>query len=199
MNCLARLMVVGNRLSRMRRVCQILSRLGKTGKGTACSLRKLDLRGNPLTIGFYPPAVTGSGNADRMKLKSPEQAVVRHQGTHRDLSDALSELGNDDQVSHRATMGDEPKADRDIEVDDPYTLPHADPQADVKYFRHLDQATRLRRRVLELLLYAGTSGSLHTLDGLDLRPSLGNECSDMNKAWDRLEHLGVLRRKAIKN
>jgi Leucine-rich repeat (LRR) protein len=199
MNCLARLMVVGNRLSRMRRVCQILSRLGKTGKGTACSLRKLDLRGNPLTIGFYPPAVTGSGNADRMKLKSPEQAVVRHQGTHRDLSDALSELGNDDQVSHRATMGDEPKADRDIEVDDPYTLPHADPQADVKYLRHLDQATRLRRRVLELLLYAGTSGSLHTLDGLDLRPSLGNECSDMNKAWDRLEHLGVLRRKAIKN
>ncbi|KAJ5423305.1 Leucine-rich repeat typical subtype [Penicillium cf. griseofulvum] len=187
MNCLARLMIVGNRLSRMRRVCQILSRLGKTGKGTACSLRKLDL------------PVTGSGNADRKKLKSQEQAVVRHQGTHRDLSDALAELGNDDQISHRATMGDEPKADRDIEVNDPYTIPLADPQADVKYVRHLDQATRLRRRVLELLLYAGTSGSLHTLDGLDLRPSLGNESSDMNKAWDRLEHLGVLRRKAIKN
>ncbi|KAJ6183912.1 hypothetical protein N7519_005213 [Penicillium mononematosum] len=163
MNCLARLMVVGNRLSRMRRVCQILSRLGKTGKGTA--------------------SVTGSGNADRMKLKSPEQAVIRHQGTHRDLSDALAELGNDDHVSHRATMGDEPKTDRDIEVDDPYTLPLADPQADGT----------------GTLLYAGTSGSLHTLDGLDLRPSLGDECSDMNKAWDRLEHLGVLRRKAIKN
>ncbi|KAJ5506813.1 Leucine-rich repeat typical subtype [Penicillium expansum] len=199
MNCLARLTIVGNRLSRMRRVCQILSRLGKTGKGTACSLRKLDLRGNPLTIGFYPPAVTGSGNADRKKLKAQEQAVVRHQGTHRDLSDALAELGNDDQISHRATMGDEPNTERDIEVDDPYTLPLADPQADVKYLRHLDQATRLRRRVLELLLYAGTSGSLHTLDGLDLRPSLGDESSDMNKAWDRLEHLGVLRRKAIKN
>ncbi|KAJ5356912.1 hypothetical protein N7517_011521 [Penicillium concentricum] len=199
MNCLARLMIVGNRLSRMRRVCQILSRLGKTGKGTACSLRKLDLRGNPLTIGFYPPAVTGNGNADRKKLKFQEQAVVRHQGAHRDLSDALAELGNDDQISHRATIGDEPKTDREIEVNDPYTVPLADPQADVKYVRHLDQATRLRRRVLELLLYAGTSGSLHTLDGLDLRPSLGNESSDMNKAWDRLENLGVLRRKAIKN
>jgi hypothetical protein len=34
---------------------------------------------------------------------------------------------------------------------------------------------------------------------LDLRPSLGDESSDMNKAWDRLEQLGVLRRKAIKN
>ncbi|KAJ5418307.1 uncharacterized protein N7487_001857 [Penicillium crustosum] len=199
MNCLARLMIVGNRLSRMRRVCQILSRLGKTGKGTACSLRKIDLRGNPLTIGFYPPTVTGSGNPDRKKLKSQEQAVVRHQGIHRDLSDALAELGNDDQISHRATIGDEPKTERDIEIDDPYTLPLADPHADVKYLRHLDQATRLRRRVLELLLYAGTSGTLHTLDGLTLRPSLGDECSDMNKAWDRLEQLGVLRRKAIKN
>ncbi|KAI2731923.1 hypothetical protein CBS147332_1062 [Penicillium roqueforti] len=198
MNCLARLMIVGNRLSRMRRICQILSRLGKTGKGTACSLRKLDIRGNPLTVGFYPPAVTGSGNSDRKKLKSQEQAVVRHQGTHRDLSDALADLGNDDQSSHRATVGDQP-TDRDPEVDDPYTLPFADPQADVKYLTHLDQSTRLRRRVLELLLYAGTSGSLHTLDGLDLRPSLGDESSDMNKAWDRLENLGVLRRKAIKN
>ena len=199
MNCLARLMIVGNRLSRMRRVCQILSRLGRTGKGTACSLRKLDVRGNPLTVGFYPPAVTGNGNADRRRLKSQEQAVVRLRENHRDLSDALAELGNDDQVSHRATMGDEPKTDRDVEINDPFTVPLADPQADAKYLRHLDQATRLRRRVLELLLYAGTSGSLHTLDGLDLRPSLGDESSDMNKAWDRLEHLGVLRRKAIKN
>jgi Leucine-rich repeat (LRR) protein len=199
MNCLARLMIVGNRLSRMRRVCQILSRLGRTGKGTACSLRKLDVRGNPLTVGFYPPAVTGNGNADRKSPKSQEQAVVRLRDNHRDLSDALAELGNDDHISHRATMGENPKPDRDIEINDPFTVPPADPQADVKYLRHLDQATRLRRRVLELLLYAGTSGSLHTLDGLDLRPSLGDETSDMNKAWDRLENLGVLRRKAIKN
>ncbi|KAJ5469018.1 hypothetical protein N7475_006770 [Penicillium sp. IBT 31633x] len=199
MNCLARLMIVGNRLSRMRRICQVLSRLGRTGKGTACSLRKLDLRGNPLTIGFYPPSVTGSGNADKKKVKSQEKAVIRHQENYRDLSDALAELGNDEQISHRATMGDEPKSDKDIEVNDPFTVPLADPQADLRYLRHLDQATRLRRRVLELLLYAGTSGSLHTLDGLELRPALGNESSDMNKAWDRLEHLGVLRRKAIKN
>jgi Leucine-rich repeat (LRR) protein len=199
MNCLARLMIVGNRLSRMRRICQVLSRLGRTGKGTACSLRKLDVRGNPLTIGFYPPAMTGSGNADRKRPKPQEQAVVRLRETHRDLSDALAELGNDDQISHRATMGDEAQPDRDVEINDPFTVPLADSQADFKYLRHLDQATRLRRRVLELLLYAGTSGSLHTLDGLDLRPSLGDESSDMNKAWDRLEQLGVLRRKAIKN
>lgn len=199
MNCLARLMIVGNRLSRMRRVCQILSRLGRSGKGTACCLRKLDVRGNPLTIGFYPPAVTGNGNSDRRTLKSQEQAVMRLRENHRDLSDTLAELGSDDQISHRATIGDEHRPDVDVEINDPFTLPLADPQADVKYLRHLDQATRLRRRVLELMLYAGTSGSLHTLDGLNLRPSLGEDSSDMNKAWDRLEHLGVLRRKAIKN
>ncbi|KAJ5295759.1 hypothetical protein N7508_010580 [Penicillium antarcticum] len=200
MNCLARLMIVGNRLARMRRVSQILSRLGRTGNGTACSLRKLDIRGNPLTIGFYPPAVTGNGtNADRKKLKSNEHAIVRHQQNHRDLSDALAEHGNDDQISHCATMGDKAKPDMDIEINDPFTVPLADPLADGKYLTHLDQATRLRRRVLELLLYAGTSGSLHTLDGLELRPSLGDEASDMHQAWDRLEHLGVLKRKAIKN
>jgi hypothetical protein len=200
MNCLARLMIVGNRLSRMRRVSQILSRLGRTGKGTTCSLRKLDIRGNPLTVGFYPPAVTGNGTtADWKKLKSNEHAIVRHQQNHRDLSDALAELGNDDQISHRATMGGEVKPDTDVEINDPFTVPLADPHADGKYLTHLDQATRLRRRVLELLLYAGTSGSLHTLDGLELRPSLGDEASDMNQAWDRLEHLGVLKRKAIKN
>ncbi|KAJ5559048.1 hypothetical protein N7461_003020 [Penicillium sp. DV-2018c] len=199
MNCLTRLMIAGNRLSRMRRVCQILSRLGRTGKGTACSLRKLDLRGNPLTIGFYPPAVTGSGNTDRKKLKSQEKAVIRHQKENQDLSDALAELGNDEQISHRTAMGVELKADRDVEVNDPFTLPLADQQADVKYLRNLDQATRLRRGVLELLLYAGTSGSLCTLDGLALRPALGDERSDTNRAWERLEHLGVLRRKAIQN
>jgi hypothetical protein len=96
-------------------------------------------------------------------------------------------------------MGDEAKPDTDIEINDPFTVPLADPLADGKYLNHLDKATRLRRRVLELLLYAGTSGSLHTLDGLELRPSLGDEASDMNQAWDRLEHLGVLKRKAIKN
>lgn len=199
MNCLARLSVSGNRLARMRRVCQVLSRLGRTVKGSACSLRKLDIRGNPLTVGFYPPALTGKGtNTDRKKLKAQERAVVRQQQSSRDLSDALADLGHEDHMSHPVTW-EESQHDREIEIDDPFTLPPADPQADEKYLIHLDRATRLRRRVLELLLYAGTSGSLHTLDGLELRPSLGEDCLDMNTAWAKLEHLGVLRRKAITN
>lgn len=198
MNCLSRLSMVSNRLSRMRRICQILSRLGRTGRGTQCSLRKLDIRGNPLTVGFYPPALTGNGtNSDRKKLKDQERAVTRQQENRQDLSDALADLGNNDHMAQAVTWEDGAKADREVEINDPFTVPPADPQADTKFLSRLDQATRLRRKVLELLLYAGTGGSLHTLDGLELRPSLGSDSSDMSQAWAKLEELGVLRRKAI--
>lgn len=198
MKCLSRLSIVGNRLARMRRICQILSRLGRAGRGNPCSLRKLDIRGNPLTIGFYPPALTGNGtNADRKKLKDQGKAVIRQQENRHDLSDALADLDQNDQMTQAVTWEDGVKGERDVEVNDPFTLPSADPAADAKYLGRLDQATRLRRSVLELLLYAGTSGSLHTLDGLELRPSLGEDSPDMAKAWSKLEELGVLRRKAI--
>ncbi|KAJ5371349.1 uncharacterized protein N7496_007441 [Penicillium cataractarum] len=200
MNCLSRLTVAGNRLARMRRVCQILSRLGRTSKGNPCSLRKLDMRGNPLTIGFYPPALTGNGsNADRKKLKDQANAVISRGDNRRDLSDALADLDHTDHVGHAVTWDDGSKPDRDVEVNDPFTLPPADARADEKYLLRLDRATRMRRSVQELLLYAGTSGSLHNLDGLELRPSLGENNPDMGQAWAKLEELGVLRRKAITN
>jgi protein NUD1 len=44
---LNKLMVAGNRLNKLRRTCMILTRLS--------ALTKLDLRDNPLTVGFYPP------------------------------------------------------------------------------------------------------------------------------------------------
>lgn len=198
MNCLSRLSIVSNRLARMRRICQILSRLGRTGRGSQCSLRKLDIRGNPLTVGFYPPALTGSGNiSDRKQLKNQDQTASRKQGSRQELSDALADLGHNDHLDRAVTWEDGAKPDREPKIDDPFTVPPADAQADAKYLSRLDQATRLRRRVLELLLYAGTGGSLHTMDGLELRPSLGSDSSDMSKAWARLEELGVLRRKAI--
>lgn len=200
MNCLTRLTVAGNRLARMRRVCQILSRLGRTNKGSPCSLRKLDMRGNPLTIGFYPPALTGNGsNAERKKLKDQVNAIIPQQHNRRDLSDALADLDQNDHVAHVVTWDEGSKPDRDVEINDPFTLPPADSRADEKYLLRLDRATRMRRSVLELLLYAGTSGSLHNLDGLELRPSLGEDNPDMGQAWKRLEELGVLRQKAITN
>jgi protein NUD1 len=44
---LNKLMVAGNRLNKLRRTCIALTRLP--------ALTKIDLRDNPLTIGFYPP------------------------------------------------------------------------------------------------------------------------------------------------
>jgi len=44
---LKRLHIAGNRLSRLRKTTSILSQF--------CSLSATDLRGNPLTLGFYPP------------------------------------------------------------------------------------------------------------------------------------------------
>ena len=158
------------------------------------------MRGNPLTVGFYPPALTGNGsNADRKKLKEQVNAIIPQRESRQDLSDALADLDHNDQVAHAVYWDEGSKPDRDVEVNDPFTLPPADAQADEKYLLRLDRATRMRRSVLELLLYAGTSGSLHNLDGLELRPSLGQDNSDMGQAWTKLEELGVLRRKAIQD
>ncbi|THC98678.1 hypothetical protein EYZ11_001881 [Aspergillus tanneri] len=87
-----------------------------------------------------------------------------------------------------------PKKDSDI--DDPYTLPPSDPEADQKYVSLLDEPTRLRRRVFELMLYVGTGGSIKFLDGLELRPTFEGG-SDMDHAWTKLEKLGVLKKKVI--
>ncbi|PWY64206.1 leucine-rich repeat protein [Aspergillus eucalypticola CBS 122712] len=197
LKCLARLAAAGNNITRLRRLCQVLSHIGRTSKGRACSLQKVDIRGNPLTVRFYPPAVIGNGKANVKKLKAKEElGQRRHDGL--DLPSALAELGHSGDVTHPATLGEEelPNPAKEIEIDDPYTLPLADPLADQRYLSHLDEPTRLRRRVFELMLYAGTGGSIRLLDGLELRPSV-DEGSDMDRAWAKLEKLGVLKKKAI--
>lgn len=198
MNCLSRLTIAGNRITRMRRLCQALSRIGRTSKNSVCSLQKVDLRGNPLTVRFYPPAVTGSGRDESKKLHAKEAERPRGKAsTGVDLSAALTNIEHgDDNIAHPALWGEDAEKDTEIGINDPYTLPPADLQADMKYFSHLDEPTRLRRKVLELMIYAGTSGSIKYLDGLEFRPIL-EEGSDMDHAWTRLEQLGVLRKKAI--
>nr|XP_001394095.2 hypothetical protein ANI_1_1608094 [Aspergillus niger CBS 513.88] len=197
LKCLARLAAAGNNITRLRRLCQVLSHIGRTSKGRACSLQKVDIRGNPLTVRFYPPAVIGNGKANVKKLKAKEELVQRRQDGF-DLPSALAEFAHSGDVTHPATVGEDelPNPAKGIEIDDPYTLPLADPLADQRYLSHLDEATRLRRRVFELMLYAGTGGSIRLLDGLELRPSV-DEGSDMDRAWAKLEKLGVLKKKAI--
>lgn len=207
MNCLSRLAAAGNRIARMRKLCQVLSRIGKATKGDACSLQKVDLRGNPLTVGFYPPPVTGSGKngEEKKKVKPKAERRSRKKKVGADFPTVLADLGlstDDMNMKHPATWGEEEEDDvvhteHNVEFNDPYMLPPADPQADKKYLSHLDDSTKLRRRVLELMLYAGSGGSITFLDGLELHPDLGKKGSDMNRAWEKLEELGVLRRRRI--
>ena len=206
LNCLSRLGVAGNRITRMRKLCQVLSRVGRASRRSTCSLHKVDIRGNPLTVRFYPPPVTGSGrDLESKKLRGKGSGGIDHirpgSKTGNDLTAALADIGRsaNEDIAHPALWDTEDDhKNTEIEINDPYTLPGADPHSDTKYFTHLDEPTRLRRRVLELMIYAGTGGSVKYLDGLELRPKL-EEGSDMDRAWTRLEKLGVLRRKAITN
>ncbi|KAL2830541.1 hypothetical protein BDW59DRAFT_18385 [Aspergillus cavernicola] len=191
MNCLSRLTVAGNSISRLRRLCQVLSRIGRTHKTKTCSLQKVDIRGNPLTVRFYPPALTGSGKQPTQKLMATEKVSAGKYGVELDMS-LMAQLERDGQLLPLGEENDE----ANHEINDPYTLPPADPLMDQKHLARLDQATRLKRRVFELMLYAGTGGALKSLDGLDFRPVLEPD-SDMNQAWTRLEQLGVLKKKAI--
>ncbi|KAL2849572.1 hypothetical protein BJY01DRAFT_245858 [Aspergillus pseudoustus] len=192
MNCLSRLAVAGNSISRLRRLCQVLSRIGRTKSSKACSLQKVDIRGNPLTVRFYPPPITGNGKQPTRKLMANERLSSAHNGVDLDLP-LMRQHDRDGQLF---PIGDEDDAESDPEVNDPYTLPLADPLMDQKHLARLDQGTRLKRRVFELMLYAGTGGALKYLDGLEFRPVL-EPGSDMNQAWARLEQLGVLKKKAI--
>ncbi|RAL01298.1 uncharacterized protein BO80DRAFT_406341 [Aspergillus ibericus CBS 121593] len=196
MKCLSRLTAAGNNLTRLRRLCQVLSHIGKTSKGKACSLQKVDIRSNPLTVRFYPPVIR-NGKETAKKLKMKDELGPRHH-VGLDIPSALAEFGHNGDITHLDAVNEDdmPSHAKEIEVDDPYTLPPADPLADQKYLTHLDEPTRLRRRIFELMLYAGTGGSIRLLDGLELRPSM-DEGSDMDRAWAKLEKLGVLKKKAI--
>lgn len=199
MKCLSRLSAAGNRISRLRRLCQVLSRTGRSVKGAGCSMQKVDLRGNPLTVRFYPPPITGSGKEAISKL--PAKPNPR-----KDLPDVLSTLDPLKSNIPLLETWDHSNSDRDegdqtiddkTPINDPYTLPAADPQVDEKYLSHLDESTRLRRRILELMLYVGSGGSIKYLDGLRLRPAL-EPGSDLELAWSRLEDLGVLKKRKDK-
>ncbi|EAW06719.1 uncharacterized protein ACLA_084140 [Aspergillus clavatus NRRL 1] len=197
LNCLSRLGVAGNSIARLRKLCQVLSLMGRTKKGQECSLHKVDLRGNPLTVRFYPPAVTGNGRLEDKRKQGAISEGDEHQSkAPLDLRSALACMGPHEGVlrSPLWEAHEEAYPERELEINDPYTLPPADPSADRKYLSHLDEGTRLRRKVFELMLYAGTGGSVKFLDGLEFRPVLV-EGSDMDHAWSKLEKLGVLKKK----
>jgi hypothetical protein len=71
-----------------------------------------------------------------------------------------------------------------------YEFPAADAELDSKHLSRLDEDTKLRRRVYEMLL-ANSCGGLEVLDGLVLDRA---ETARRDAVWRRLVELGIIRR-----
>ncbi|KID73942.1 Septation initiation network scaffold protein cdc11 [Metarhizium brunneum] len=108
---LKKLLAAGNRLADSTRVTQLLTEFPH--------LTRLDVRDNPVTLGFYAPL----------------QVLVPTDGSG---------------------------------VADPFVLPDADVARDEMFASRLDEATRLRRRLHQVVLVA-SCGRLRMLDGLAVR------------------------------
>ncbi|CAD6585509.1 MAG: hypothetical protein ASARMPREDX12_002021 [Alectoria sarmentosa] len=150
---LQKLFLAGNRVSRLRRTAVVLNRIGK-------DCLEIDLRSNPLTVGFYTPQEPGR----------EEKRVVPHGRNSR---------ASDDEAEH------------DIQNSLAYLLPAVDKVADNLSRERLDEDTKLRRRVYELLVVNGGK-TLERLDGLEVdREMVGRR----DGIWERLIDLGVLKAK----
>ncbi|KAI5307726.1 hypothetical protein KEM55_007584, partial [Ascosphaera atra] len=165
---LVRLLVAGNRISGLRGICQILKEVG----GRHGALRYVDLRGNPITVGFYPVATAG--------MHTTDVTFHRKSGAYKPV-----------------TADSDGKR-----MKDPYTLPPIDSASDAHYVSRLDDGTRTRRRVVHCLINVSAGSRLKLLDGLDVsnmdpiglledsKQRRGGE----NDVWRRLVELGVVRK-----
>ena len=147
---LQRLYLAGNRVSRLRRTLAVLERLSS-------GLLEVDLRNNPLTVGFYTPSPP----------KNTEKRMVV-------------------QEKHRnGTIHDHETDSGEIR----YLLPASDREADSSSRDRLDEETKLRRRVYEMLA-VNACKKLQLLDGLEVERS---QVGRRDSVWERLVDLGVLR------
>ena len=124
------------------------------------------MRNNPLTVGFYTPQVSLGSNKDKqMVLSTPKPQQ----------EDDDSDAGED--IAARAAEN--------------YLLPSLDREADRMSRERLDEDTKLRRRVYEMLLAANCK-ELRSLDGLEVEKQ---EIGRRDEIWGRLGELGIVRSK----
>ena len=151
---LQKLCIVGNRVARLRRTAAVIDRLWR-------ELSEIDLRNNPLTVGFYTPQ--SSPREEKQMVTHEPQTATNHE-----------------EADARNTKA--------------YLLPSLDNELDERSKERLDEDTKLRRRVYEMLIINGCE-NLERLDGLEVnRRSIGNRDS----VWARLVELGVLKEKGVR-
>ena len=152
---LERLYLAGNRLARLRKTIYMLQRLGTT-------LLEVDLRNNPLTVGFHTP----------LEPACEEKRVALHRGNQ--------PFDGEDQ---------DPESKR-IEA---FLLPALNKEMDNTLRGRLDEDTKLRRRVHELLI-THACPHLERLDGVHVDMEVVKK---RDGVWERLVELGVINEKAL--
>ena len=164
---LQKLFVAGNRISRLRQTAGVL-------EGLREELNEVDLRRNPLTVGFYTPQI------ESRHPTTPVPSGERLRGVR--VQQKIDNSERDDQ-QYKNNMGSF------IENDQGDLLPPVDKEADALTRQRLDQDTMLRRRVYEILMMNACPHSLRILDGMFfVRESVGLK----DQVWGRLMELGIL-------
>lgn len=156
---LERLFLAGNRLSKLRRMIRVFQRLGTT-------LLEVDLRNNPLTVGFHTPQEPTREDKNRGALQKRNQ-------------------------HHLTDTEDQDPEMKSIEA---FLLPALNKEMDNTLRERLDEDTKLRRRVHELLI-AHACPHLERLDGVS------SDMKVMKKrdgVWERLVELGIVNEKRDK-
>lgn len=140
---------MGNRISKLRQTAAALDSISK-------GLQELDLRNNPLTLGFVLPL--------QEPIEDKRLVLQGHQ---------------------QEPIGAGSKSTWEVK----YLLPRPDSQEDRIARERFDEATKVRRRVYEMLL-TNTCPSLALLDGLEVeRADIGRK----DEVWRRLREMGVLK------
>ena len=146
---LRRLYAAGNRISKLRRTVSVLQRL-------SIELTEVDLRNNPLAVGYYTP----------QEPSKDEKSVTIHHHKHVPDHDG----------------------DPQLKAEQANLLPFADWEADNHSRERLDEDTKIRRRVYEMMIVIACK-KLNRLDGLEIsRQLIGRH----DGVWERLVELGVL-------
>ena len=144
-----------------------LSRLRRTAavlERLSMELVEVDARNNTLTVGFYTPQPPSGGKETRVVVHDPASSSVDDEGNYEDQS---------------------AKA---------YLLPRLDRDVDNISRERLDEDTKLRRRVYEMLLVSACK-SLQHLDGLEVDRRM---VAMKDGVWERLVELDVLKVKMDK-
>lgn len=152
------LLLAGNRISRLRQTFTLFQRIGR-------DMIEVDLRHNPLTLGFYTP---------QDSLLRPEKQITLHKNPDSAPAQAL-----DSQESFHLENSTQA-----------YRLPPLDADVDNQSRARLDKDTMLRRKVYEMMVVESCE-VLMVLDGLQVGRKRITEGED-GVIRERLNQLGIL-------